>query len=123
MDLLAGVLETVAGWLEKVTTWANDAAEALKKVQPSEWFKGGSPSPFEKSLHGITSAALEATRAVQGLGGMPGSGFGGLTPAGAMAGGSPSIIVVNLQRSDFEDASGELDYIALGDRLMRERLY
>jgi TP901 family phage tail tape measure protein len=126
MATLTGVLDAVAGALDWIAEQAGKAADALEKVKPGTWFQGKSASPFEASLRGITDAALEATRAVQGLDGMPAGNFGGLTPATAMAGaggGSPQIIVVNLDRRDFEGPDGELDYGAIGQQVMGGRLY
>lgn len=119
-DGVFGKVKKAIGW---VTDRLNELKTALEGFTLPDWLQPGSATPFELGLRGITSAAREAAAAMGGLS-MPDGGFGGLSPAMAGAGaGPPTIIVVNLDRREFEGPDGELDYLMLGDRIMGERLY
>jgi hypothetical protein len=128
VELLKGAIDLLAGAFDWATERLNALKDAVRNWKPADLITPGSPSPMEKALRGIADAAYEASAAIGGMGGigMPPSGFGGLTPTTAMAGaggGSPTIIVVNLDRRDFEGPDGELDYGAIGQQVMGGRLY
>lgn len=114
-EWLKSKLEAIAGWLPQ---WIKDR---LGISSPSRVFMELGANMMQGMAAGITQNATSVTRAL----GSAVSGFSGptLAGAGAAAGGSPTIIVVNLDRRDFEGPDGELDYLMLGERIMKERLY
>jgi len=61
LDPLNESLETLGGWIDKVTGWLNRLGNEIDEtdMSPLDPFVGRSPSPLEKGLRGITSALAE----------------------------------------------------------------
>jgi phage-related protein len=115
-DWLKSKLQAIAGWLPQ---WIKDK---LGISSPSKVFMQLGANMMQGMTAGITQNAGSVTRAL----GAAVSGFNGPAFAGAGAGvggGTPTIIVVNLDRRDFEGPDGELDYGAIGQQVMGGRLY